>query len=56
MGWLAANGRSQAGIVWIGTNTELVKANGNTTMNTAAWTASAVRAINPSSPITHDQA
>jgi hypothetical protein len=31
-GWLAANGCSQPGIVWVGTNTELVKASGNTTM------------------------
>src|SRR2546421_10017837 len=55
-GWCAANGRSQDGIVWAGTNTALVKPSGNTTMYTAAWTASAVRTSNPTMAITHDQA
>jgi hypothetical protein len=46
-GWLAAKGCSQAGMVWVGTNTELLKASGNTPMKTPAWTASALRTTRP---------
>src|SRR5262249_42207466 len=55
-GWWVANGCSHDGMVWVGTNTALVKPSGNTTMYTAAWTASAVRTSNPTTAITHDQA
>jgi hypothetical protein len=55
-GWRAAKGCSQAGIVCAGTNTALVKASGNTTVYTVAWTASAVRTSRPTMAITHDQA
>ena len=54
--WLAANACSQPGMVWVGTNTELVNASGNTPMYAAAWTASGVRTTSPSAAITHDQA
>jgi hypothetical protein len=43
-------------MVWAGTNTALVNPSGNTTVYTAAWTASAVRTSSPTRAITHDQA
>src|SRR6266568_1323891 len=55
-GWLAANACSHPGMVWVGTNTELVNASGNAPMKEAAWTASAVRITSPSAVMTHDQA
>src|SRR6266704_802142 len=55
-GWLAANACSHPGMVWVGTNIELVDASGNAPVKLAAWTASGVRTTSPRAAMAHDQA
>src|SRR6266702_2492029 len=55
-GWWAANACSHPGMVWVGTNIELVDSSGNAPVKLAAWTASGVRTTRPRAAMAHEQA